>query len=116
MTQDMKKDTILHAIAKQLVRNWRTLVRSGAHSSALTSALTQKQYLSSDDILASLRWQASRARATARASRDYVSCSTRLRLVVSLLLMMVVGVSGVKAGDYDGVWYINNQRLPDDGY
>ena len=94
MTQDMKKDTILHTITKLLVRNWRTPVRSGAHSSALTSALTQKLYLSSDDILASLRWQASRARATARASRDYVSCPLRLRLVVSLLLMMVVGVKG----------------------
>ena len=38
------------------------------------------------------------------------------RLVVTLLLMMVVGVSGVKAQDYDGIWYINNQKLPDDGY
>ena len=39
MTQYMKKDTILHAIAKQLVRNWRTPVRSVAHSCAATSAL-----------------------------------------------------------------------------
>ena len=35
----MKRNTILHAIAKQLVRNWRTPVRSAAYSSALTSAL-----------------------------------------------------------------------------
>lgn len=35
----MKKDTILHTIAKQLVRNWRTPVRSVTHSSALTSAM-----------------------------------------------------------------------------
>ena len=39
MTQYMKKDTILHTIAKQLVRNWRTPVRSMAHSSAITSAM-----------------------------------------------------------------------------
>lgn len=39
MTQDMKKNTILHTIAKQLVHNWRTPVRSVAHSSAATSAM-----------------------------------------------------------------------------
>lgn len=39
MTQYMKKDTILHTIAKQLVRNWCTPVRSVTHSSALTSAM-----------------------------------------------------------------------------
>ena len=38
MTQDMKKDTILHAITKHLVRNWRTPLRQVAHSSALVSA------------------------------------------------------------------------------
>ncbi len=40
---------------------------------------------------------------TARRQRDYVSCLTTLRLVVTLLLMMVVGVSGVKADDYSGI-------------
>ena len=35
----MKKDTILHAIATQLVRNWRTSVRSVAHSCAATGAM-----------------------------------------------------------------------------
>ena len=39
MTQDMKKDTILHTIAKQLVRNWCTRVLSAAHSSSLRGAL-----------------------------------------------------------------------------
>ena len=34
---------------------------------------------------------------TSRASRDYGSLVTRLRLVVILLLMMIVGVSGMKA-------------------
>ncbi len=68
MTQDM----ILHTMTKKLVRNWRTRVLSAAHSSALTSALTQRQDLC--------------------AQRDYVSCPVRLRLVISLLLMMVVGV------------------------
>ena len=57
----------------------------------------------------------------ARASRAYRSCPTCLslvprlliaraplayRLVVSLLLMMVVGVNGVKAQDYSGTYYI----------
>lgn len=36
---------------------------------------------------------------TARAPRHYGSCLTTLRLVVTLFLMMVVGVSGVKADD-----------------
>lgn len=76
-----------------------------------------------DDILASLRWQASRARATSRASRHYVSCPTRFlrpfsskraelerRLVATLLLMMVVGVSGVwgQTTDYSGMYFIKN--------
>ncbi|MBO4718852.1 MAG: hypothetical protein J5658_03155 [Prevotella sp.] len=39
MTQDIKKDTILHTITKRLVRNWRTQVRLGAHSRSLTGAL-----------------------------------------------------------------------------
>ena len=41
-----------------------------------------KQRLASDEI-------------TARCQRDYGSCSTRLRLVISLLLIMVLGVSEV---------------------
>lgn len=48
---------------------------------------------------------------TARASRDYGSPATTLRLVVLMLLMMVVGVSGVKAQtstDYSGVFYFIN--------
>lgn len=69
---------------------------------------------------------------TARASRDYGSCFTRFlrpldgvwrcnRLVVTLLLMMVVGVNGVKAQetpDYSGTYYIayfgNNKYDPND--
>ena len=86
---------ILHTIAKQLVRNWRTRVLSAAHSSSFTSALTQGRLLSADEVLASLRWQASKARATSRPSRDYGSCQMRLRLVISLLLLLMVGVSGV---------------------
>lgn len=39
MTQDMKKDTILHTITKLFVRNGRTPVRMAAYSSALTCAL-----------------------------------------------------------------------------
>lgn len=82
MTQDMTKDMTSHAIAKQLVCNWRTTVRLGAHSSALTSALTQRRYLCTDEI-------------TARRQRDYGSCTTRLRLVIMILLMMILGVGQV---------------------
>ena len=39
MTQDMKKDTILHATGNRLVRHGRTPVRLGTHSSALRNAL-----------------------------------------------------------------------------
>ena len=80
----MNQKMLLPAIAKQLVRNWRTRVLSGAYSSSLTSALTQRRYLCTDEI-------------TSRASRDYVSCPTRLRPVVLMFLMMVLGVSEVWA-------------------
>ena len=44
---------------------------------------------------------------TARTSRAYGPCPTRLRLVVTLLLMLLVGVSGVKAADItEGMYYI----------
>lgn len=39
MTQDMKKDMILHTKGKRLVRNGRTHVRLGAHCSSLRGAL-----------------------------------------------------------------------------
>lgn len=39
LTQDMKKDMILHSIAKRLVRNGRICVRQGAHYSSLTGVL-----------------------------------------------------------------------------
>ena len=42
-----------------------------------------RRLLAFNEILASLRWQASRARATARCPRDYGSLPTRLRLVVA---------------------------------
>ena len=48
---------------------------------------------------------------TARASRYYGSCLTTLRLVVTLLLMMVVGVSDVWGEKVDdGVYYIKNNN------
>ena len=112
----MTKDMILHTMTKKLVRNWRTRVLSAAYSSALTGALTQRQNLCADEI-------------TARASRDYGSCPTRFlhsfsskraelerRLVIFVLLMLFFGFNVSWAADYDGVWYINNQKLPNDGY
>lgn len=53
---------------------------------------------------------------TARASRDYGSPSTRLRLVLTLLLMMVLGVntawaqSEEPATDYSGTYFIANNE------
>ena len=38
------------------------------------------------------------------------------RLVIFALLMLFFGFNVSWAADYDGIWYINNQRLPDDGY
>ena len=45
---------------------------------------------------------------TARPSRDYGSSLTRLRLVVSLLLMLTLGSSSVWGQDYSGTYYIGN--------
>ena len=47
---------------------------------------------------------------TARPRRDYVSLASRLRLVVLMLLMMVMGANGVKADDYSGIYYIANNN------
>ena len=48
---------------------------------------------------------------TARRQRDYVSPSTRLRLVIMMLLMMVVGVNTAWGQtDYSGVYYIANDN------
>ena len=91
LTQDM---------TKKLVRNWRTRVLSAAHASSLTGALTQRQNLCADEI-------------TARVQRDYGSCSTRLRLVVLMLLIMV-GVNGVwgqDTPDYSGKYYIASDAI-----
>ena len=63
--------------------------------------------LTFNEILASLRWQASRARATARRQRGYVSSSTRLRLVMTLLLMMTIGSNNVLAQSFEpGLYFI----------
>ena len=102
MTQDMKKDTILHTITKLLVRNWRTPVRSAAYSSALTSAQNNTRNLSVNEM-------------TSRRSRDYGSCPTRLRLVVLMLLMMVLGVNKTWGQtDYSGIYYIASTGYSED--
>lgn len=94
----MTKDMILHTLTKQLVRKWRTRVLSAAHLNALTGVLTQRENLSADDI-------------TAHSRRDYGSCSMRLRLVVMMLLMMVVGVGEMWGQrDYSGVYYISTDN------
>ena len=66
MTQDMKKNKILHTIAQRLVRHVRTLGTSHANSQYVPHVLK----------------------------------------TVLLLLMMVVGVSGVWGEDYSGTYYI----------
>ena len=48
---------------------------------------------------------------TARCQRDYGSCPTRLRLVVSMLLMLTLGsgsVWGQETPDYSGTYYIGS--------
>ena len=92
----MTKDMILHTMTKKLVCNWRTRVLSAAHSSSLTSALTQGRHLCADEI-------------TARPSRDYVSLITRLRLVVLVLLMMTVGATTAWGQIQEGFYYIANR-------
>ena len=74
--------------------------------------MSTKTYLTTlqlilNEILASLRWQASKARATARRQRDYGSWATRLRLVISMLLMFTLGITTVWG--QSGVWYIANE-------
>ena len=91
----MTKDMILHTMTKKLVCNWRTRVLPAAHSSSLTGALIQGKNLCVDEI-------------TARAQRDYGSCSTRLRLVVMMLLMMVEINGAWGQTDYSGIYYIAN--------
>ena len=124
----MKKDTILHTMTKLLVRNWRTPVRSAAYSSALTSAQNNTRNLSNnffphwEQNIPTLGMKYSQAgnkmglrlasdEITSRASRDYGSLASRLRLVVTLLLMLFEGMSSVKAQtitDYSGVYNIAN--------
>ncbi len=43
---------------------------------------------------------------TAHSQRDYSSLSTRLRLTISLLLMLTLGSGNVWGQDYSGVYYI----------
>lgn len=45
-------------------------------------------------------------------SSVYLSCKQTLLT----LLLLISGVVGSWAADYEGFWYINNQRLPNDGY
>ncbi len=106
----MTKDMILHTMTKKLVRNWRTRVLSAAHSSALTGALTQEWHLCADEI-------------TSRLLRDYVSPLTRLRLAISMLLMLTVGSVSVWGQDYSGKYFIggggnaanvNDKNTPED--
>jgi len=91
MTQDMTKDMILHTMTKKLVRNWRTRVLSAAHSSSLTSALTQGRNLCAEIL------RLTPHEITARSSRDYGLFLTRLQLVVLMLLMMTLGVENIWA-------------------
>ena len=51
---------------------------------------------------------------TARAQRDYGSCPTRLRLVISMLLMFTLGTTTAWAvDDFSGIWYIANNANHD---
>ena len=60
-------------------------------------------------LLSSTAGSVKKNEVTARASRDYVSCPTILRLVVSLLLCLFVGAISAwgQTDDYSGTYYIN---------
>ena len=92
MTQDMRNKIIAEEnIFPRWEQNVPTLGTKHSHAGNKTGL-----WLACDDI-------------TSRASRDYVSLATSLRLVVTLLLMMIVGVSeawGDQMTDFEGVWYI----------
>ncbi len=45
---------------------------------------------------------------TARCQRDYGSSLTRLRLTISMLLMLILGSGSVWGQDYSGTYYIGN--------
>ena len=47
---------------------------------------------------------------TSHSQRAYGSCSTALRLVATLLLMMTVGVCEMWGDDYSGIYYIANGK------
>ena len=98
MTQDMKKEQIkvikkdmnLYATTKKLVRNWRCRVLSAVYPSALTGAATQRQNLCANEI-------------TAHTLRDYGSFISRLRLVVTMLLLLMLGSGSVWGQEPTGV-------------
>ena len=99
MIQDM---STIYGFKKQVTRNQQgsslTLASlMGMLRSSLGAAWEQARTslrLASDEI-------------TARPSRDYGSCPTRLRLTISLLLMLTLGSGSVWGQtDYSGVYYI----------
>ena len=103
MTQDMSnKMNIEENIFPHWGKNIPTLGKkySSTSEAAKPSAQPGKKTglrLTPDDI-------------TARRQRDYGSCPTRLRLVITLFLMLVVGVN-VSWGqtDYSGTYYIASE-------
>lgn len=92
MTQDMNSKMIIeHNIFPHWGKNIPTLGKKYSHAGEKTGLR-----LAPDDI-------------TSRRLRDYVSSPTRLRLVVSMLLMLCLGVSeawGQQMTDFEGAWYI----------
>lgn len=47
-------------------------------------------------------------------SKHYVSMM--IRSIMLMVMMLTFGINMLWANDYEGIWYINNQRLPNDGY
>ena len=105
MTQDMGNNISYRskalaremASSKQALGRLMSMLRVCLHYAyiMLRVCLEYGLRLTSDDI-------------TARRQRDYGSCPTRLRLVMMLLLMMVVGVCKMwgQTPDYSGTYYI----------
>ena len=74
------------------------------------------QYMKKDMILHTRNEEQCALGRTRVRLKAYCSAPWGVLHVFLLLLMMTVGVNGAWGQDYSGVWYINNQRLHEEGY
>lgn len=109
MTQDMKKEMVLHSIDKRLVRNGRTTVRTAAYSSTLTCVQRLFAYIRMNTMKKNMLHIIDNLVMNTLKSA-FCGKWTRLRYAF-VLLMMVVGVGDMWGQtpppvDYSGTYYI----------